>query len=108
MLGTDGKIILVYANINVTDKESMSIDWWTECILSSDTAWHNQVDMYMLSFIKETNLYKNNYENGKQYEVIFPFMIDSQQVTYINNVDVAKWKYKTIWSQNPIIYSELK
>jgi hypothetical protein len=106
-LGFEGKVVLVYVTLNVSDREAMNKEWWTDFILYADNAWHNAVEVYLASLIKDANPAKGNYEDGGTYEMIFPFCIGENQVPEWEYRNVKNWKYSMAWSRNPIVYMNI-
>ena len=106
MYGENSKYILVNATLRVTDIDNMPKDWWTGISFEADNMCGNMTDMLLVS-IMECNLSIDNYENDREYDVIFPIEINKVQMynEYYNNSD--NWKCRIIWSQNPIVYSNL-
>lgn len=105
--GDMGKVVLVYATIKINNLEVMDGEWWTECKLEADNAWTNSVGLFLLDLIDGVNLFKKNYENGKEYNVIFPYNISTQQVTNMQLENSKNWHYRMLWSVNPIVYTNL-
>lgn len=105
---TQGKEVLVYATVKVNDKKIMKKDWWAYMILNADNAWRNGIDIYMLSMIDGTNLSLDNYEDGKEYSIIIPYEINVAQITKNEYSNAENWKYSIIYSQNPVVYANLK
>ena len=104
--GNDSKCVLVSATLKVMDVENMPKDWWTIISLEAQKMWRNVTTMGLIPML-DCNLSKDNYENGKEYKVLFPISINRIQV-YDEYYDNAKnWNYRIIWSQNPIVYSNL-
>ena len=107
MFEFDGYVVLVNATLKITDKDSIRKDWWTDFILYSDNAWHNPVDIYLTSLIKDANPTKGNYVNGEEYELIFPVPISEKQVPKHELDNAKNWNYFFVYSQNPIVYIDI-
>lgn len=107
MFEFEGYVVLVSATLKVTDKESMNKDWWTDYILYSDNAWRNPPEVFLTSLIKDANPAKGNYVNGEEYELIFPFVINKNQVPEHDFNNAKNWKYSFIYGQNPIVYVDI-
>lgn len=107
MFEFDGFIVLVNATLWVSDKDSMKKDWWTDFVLYSDNAWDNQPEIFLTSLIKDANPTKGTYENGREYELIFPFSINQKQVSGHEFNKAKNWKYSFVYSQNPIVYVDI-
>lgn len=103
----DGKVVLVYLTLRVTDRNLMNKEWWTDFILNSDNGWRNPTEPYLSALIKDSNPAKGNYEDGGEYDLIFPFAIAKVQVPEYEYDNADNWKYSIIWSQNPIVYSQI-
>lgn len=103
----DGKVAFVYITLKVIDKELMNKEWWMDFVLYADNAWHNQTDLYLSELIKDANSARGNYENGGEYNIIFPYEIGKIQVPDSEYDSAENWKYSMIWSQNPIVYMQL-
>lgn len=107
MFGELGKIAFVYAKLTVNDMEKFKKDWWTSFHLEADNAWSNQIDMYFIDIIKDTNLVGVNYQEGIEYDVILPFNINKQQITKKDMECAEDWKYRFVFQLNPITYMDL-
>lgn len=106
-LQIDGKVVLVYITLRITERKLMNKQWWTDFILYADNAWDNQIDSYLSAFIKDANPAKGNYEDGKEYDMIFPFNIAKVQIPEYEYDNADNWNYFMIWSQNPIVYTQI-
>ena len=72
---------------------------YKECI-------EDDINDYTYNPGQETVSYKN-YEDGKEYDMIFPFNIAKVQIPEYEYDNADNWNYFMIWSQNPIVYTQI-
>lgn len=98
---------MVHYTIQIIDVDAMDAEWWTNIQLESDIAWYNPVAPYMIEFVDEAKVSKEDFENGKEYRIILPYNINKLQVTEKCYDNAENWKYRVVWSRNPIYYTNL-
>lgn len=107
VFGETRKVVMVHYTIQITDVEAMDPEWWTNVQLESDIAWSNPVEPFLMGFVDEAKVSKRNFEDGKEYKIVLPYSINKLQVTEKSYDNAENWKYRVVWSQNPIYYTDL-
>lgn len=101
------KVVMVHYTMQITDLEVMDPEWWTNIQLESDIAWCNPVEPFLMGLVDEAKVSKRNFEEGKEYKIVLPYSINKIQVTDKAYNNAEDWKYRVVWSQNPIYYTDL-